>query len=269
MIADRIVGRVGAVILKKRVAEIDQTTSGGSARFRLDRLSAAQIASVVRDVVGDPDLSPLVDVKIPETLVHGETMPAGTVIQGNAGLGRNFDTEKLVLLTANGDEPGIADTVAWVTALGAKEFKSHGDAWAEAAAKVGGISPTPDDMKVFRAALRGLLSVKEFDVPMKQVGEYSAAVASAIHVDGLPIRQALGNALPALELPRDTSLFANDRTFGELITPWRKAFEKLSSDRAPLIKKLRKNGQLIDRSLGRYLLSICSTSATSVSMGVR
>jgi S-DNA-T family DNA segregation ATPase FtsK/SpoIIIE len=248
MIADRIVGRVGAVILKKRVAEIDQTASGGSARFRLDRLSAAQIASVVRDVVGDPDLSPLVDVKIPDTLVHGESMPAGTVIQGNAGLGRNFDTEKLVLLTANGDEPGIADTVAWVTALGAKEFKSHGDAWAEAAAKVGGISPTPDDMKVFRSALRGLLSVKEFDVPMKQVGEYSAAVASAIHVDGLPIRQALGNALPALELPRDTSLFANDRTFGELITPWRKAFEKLASDRAPLIKKLRKNGQLIDRS---------------------
>lgn len=248
MIADRIVGRVGAVILKKRVAEIDAATSGGSARFRLDRLSSAQIASVVRDVMSDPDLSSVVDVKIPDTLVHGETMPSGSLIAGNAGLGRNLDTDRLVLLTANGDEPGVADTVAWVTALGAKEFKSHGDAWAESAAKVVGISPTPDDMRVFRAALRGLLSVKELDLPLKQAGEYSAAVATAVQVDGLPIRLALGNALPALDLPRDTSLFASDRTFGELTTPWRKAFEKLASDRAPLIKKLRKNGQLIDRS---------------------
>ncbi|EJO5053321.1 TPA: DNA translocase FtsK [Pseudomonas aeruginosa] len=248
MIADRIVGRVGAVVLKKRIAEIDSTTFGGSARFRLDRLSPAQIAAVVREVVADPDLALQVDVKIPSTLVLGERIPAETMIVGNAGLGRNLDSDKLVLLTANGDEPGIADTVAWVTALGAKEFKSHGDAWAEAAAKVVGVSPTPDDMRVFRAALSGLLAVKELDLPLKQAGDYSAAVATAIHIDGLPIRQALGNALPLLGLPRDTSLFASDRTFGHLITPWRKAFEKLAMDRAPLLQKLRKNGQLIDRT---------------------
>lgn len=247
MIADRIVGRVGAVVLKKRVAEIDSTSIEGSARFRLDRLSSAQLCAVVREITADPELAPLVDVKIPNTLVLGEAMPEGTVIVGNAGLGRNLETNRLVLLTANGDEPGVADTVAWLTALGAKEFKSHGDAWAEAAIKVVGISPTPDDMRIFIAALTALLSVRDLDLPLRQAGNYSAAVAKAIQIDGLPIRQALGNALPALSMPRDTSLFASDRTFGHLITPWRKAFEKLASDRAPLLKKLRKNGQLIDR----------------------
>lgn len=246
MHADKIVGRVGATILKNRVAEMGQAAQDTAARFRLDRLSSSQIASVVREVVNDLALNQLVDVKIPDSLVTGETMPEGSVIHGNAGLGRNLDTEKQVLLTANGDEPGIADTVAYVTALGAREFKSHGDAWAEAAVRVIGTAPTLEDMKVFRAALNGLFAVPDLDLPLRQAGEFCAAVANAIHLDGLPIRLAIGNSLPTIGLPRDTAFFGNDRTFGTAITPWKKHFEKLASDRMPLLAKLRKTGQPID-----------------------
>jgi S-DNA-T family DNA segregation ATPase FtsK/SpoIIIE len=246
MHADKIVGRVGTTILKNRVAEMGQGAQDTAARFRLDRLSSAQIASVVREVVSDPILTALVDVKIPDSLVVSETMPEGTVIHGNAGLGRNLDTDKDVLLTANGDEPGIADTVAYLTALGAREFKSHGDAWAEAAVRVIGTAPTQDDMRVFRAALNGLFAVPDLDLPLRQAGEFCAAVANAIHNDGLPIRMAIGNSLPSIGLPRDTAFFANERTFGTAITPWKKHFEKLAADRMPLLAKLRKNGQPID-----------------------
>lgn len=246
MHADKIVGRVGATILKNRLAEMGQGAQDTAARFRLDRLSSSQIASVVREVVCDPILTAQVDVKIPDSLVVSETMPDGTVIHGNAGLGRNLDTDKNVLLTANGDEPGIADTVAYVTALGAREFKSHGDAWAEAAVRVIGTAPTQDDMKVFRSALNGLFAVPDLDLPLRQAGEFCAAVANAIHNDGLPIRLAIGNSLPTIGLPRDTTFFANERTFGTAITPWKKHFEKLASDRMPLLAKLRKNGQPID-----------------------
>lgn len=245
---DNIVGRVGATILKNRVAEMGQGDLDTAARFRLDRLSSPQIASVVREVVNDPMLAQLVDVKIPDSLVASETMPEGSIIHGNAGLGRNLDTEKQVLLTANGDEPGIADTVAYVTALGAREFKSHGDAWAEAAVRVIGTAPIPEDMKVFRAALNGLFAVPDLDLPLRQAGEFCAAVANAIHLDGLPIRMAIGNSLPTIGLPRDTAFFGNDRTFGTAITPWKKHFEKLASDRMPLLAKLRKTGQPIDMS---------------------
>lgn len=246
MHADKIVGRVGATILKNRVTEMGQGAQDTAARFRLDRLSSSQIASVVREVVNDPTLADLVDVKIPDSLVAGEMMPEGSIIHGNAGLGRNLDTEKQVLLTANGDEPGIADTVAYVTALGAREFKSHGDAWAEAAVRVIGTAPTPEDMKVFRAALNGLFAVPDLDLPLRQAGEFCAAVANAIHLEGLPIRLAIGNSLPTISLPRDTTFFGNDRTFGTAITPWKKHFEKLASDRMPLLAKLRKTGQPID-----------------------
>lgn len=246
MHADKIVGRVAATILKNRVAEMGQGAQDTAARFRLDRLASSQIASVVREVVNDHVLSELVDVKIPDSLVIGETMPEGTIIHGNAGLGRNLDTEKQVLLTANGDEPGIADTVAYVTALGAREFKSHGDAWAEAAVRVIGTAPTQEDLKVFRAALNGLFVVPDLDLPLRQAGEFCAAVGNAIHLYGLPIRLAIGNSLPTIGLPRDTAFFGNDRAFGTAITPWKKHFEKLAADRMPLLAKLRKTGQPID-----------------------
>lgn len=246
MRADKIVGCVGATILKNRLAELELGSLDTAARFRLDRLMPSQIASVVREVVNDSVLNPQVDIKIPDLLVAGEVMPEGTIIKGNAGLGRNLDTEKQVLLTANGDEPGIADTVAYVTALGAREFKSHGKAWAEAAVRIVGISPTSEDKKLFQAALSGLFTVPDLDLPLNQAGEFCEAVASAIHLEGLPIRLAIGYSLPTIGLPRDTSFFANERTFGSVITPWKKSFEKLASDRLPLLSKLSKAGQLID-----------------------
>jgi len=246
MQANRIVGRVGATILKKRIADMEQTAQDTAARFRLDRLSSAQIASVVREVMSDPILAGQIDVKVPVSLVHGEVLPEGSTILGNAGEGRNLDTDKPVLLTANGDEPGIADTVAYVTALGAREFKNHSEAWAEAATRIVGVTPTTEDMRIFRAALAGLFAVADLDLPLRQAGEYCAAVASAIQVEGFPIRLALGYALPILSLPRDRSLFANERTFGTAMSPWRKQFDKIASDRMSLLEKLRKNGQPID-----------------------
>lgn len=246
MRADKIVGCVGAAILKNRLEELEIGIQDTAARFRLDRLMPSHIASVVREVANNPILNSKVDIKIPSLLVVSEEMPEGTTIEGNAGLGRNLDTEKPVLLTANGDEPGIADTVAYVTALGAREFKSHGIEWAEAAVRIVGISPTPEDKKLFSAALKGLFSVPDLDLSLFQAGQFCEAVADAIDLNGLPIRLAIGYALPVIGLPRDTYFFSNDRTFSFEISPWRKAFEKLAADRLPLLSKLSKSNQPID-----------------------
>ena len=247
MLADRIIGRVGANVLKARVRDMGAgSASDSTARFRLDRLSPNQIAAVVREVVADAELSGLVDIKIPESLVEHLVMPPGTVIGGNAGLGRNTDTDRAVLLTANGDEPAIADTVAYVTALGAKEFKASGEAWAEATTKVVGVSLVSEDARVFRAALNGLFQAIELS--LMQAGEFCSMVAEAATSQGLPIREAVGWSLPRVGLPRDTSLFSNTKSYAAAAIPWRRAFDKLVADRQPLLAKLRKNGQPIDPS---------------------
>lgn len=247
MLANRIIGRVGANLLKLRVKGMGAGgTADSAARFRLDRLSADQIAAVVREVVADAELSDLVDIKIPVSLVEHVIMPVGTVVDYNAGRVRGMDTDRAVVLMANGDEPSIADTLAHVTTLGAKEFKESGDAWADATTKVVGFSLVSEDARVFKAALSGLF--RAIDLSLMQVGQFCAMVAEAATSQGLPIRESIGWSLPKVGLPRDTSVFSNTKSYAAAGSPWRRAFEKLAADRQPLLSKLRKNGQPIDRT---------------------
>lgn len=247
MLIDRIVGRVGADILRRRLDEARQSDLFGAdsaALFRLDKLSPAQIAAVVREIVGSPDLAARIDLRIPETLVEGEDLPPGTLTSLNAGAVRNAGTAKEALLTANGNEHNLADTLGHVSALGAKEFRANNFAWVDAACHVGGMSPTPEDRAVFRAALKGLIVATELS--LNELAEYCGRISDATKSHGHPIRHALGWALPCIGLPRDTLLFSNTKTYGPASTSWRKAFEKLYTTRAPLLKRLRPNGQPLD-----------------------
>lgn len=247
MLADRIIGRVGAGILQRRLTDSRQSDGSlpdSAALFRLDKLSAAQIASIVREILANPDLASRVDLKIPEALVKDEGLPAEALTYMNAGEVRNSGTDKEALLTANGNEHNLADTLGHVTALGAKEFRSHEEAWVEATCHVAGIAPTPDDRAVFRAALRGLMGASELS--LNQLGNYCALAGEATTAHGHPIRDAIGWSLPYVGLPRDTSLFSSAKTYGTAVTPWRKAFEKLFTNRAPLLSKMRPNGQPLD-----------------------
>ncbi len=247
MLTDRIVGRVGADILQRRLADArqaDGTLPDSAALFRLDKLASGQIASIVREILSNPDLTSRVDLRIPSALVEGEGLPAEALTSLNAGAVRNAGTMKEALLTANGNEHNLADTLGHVTALGAKEFRANEDAWVDATCHVAGIAPTPEDRAIFRAALKGLTFVAELS--LNQLGDYCSLVSEASSAHGLPIRDAIGWALPYVGLPRDTSLFSNAKTYGQAVAPWRKAFEKLYANRAPLLKRLRPNGQPLD-----------------------
>ena len=247
MLTDRIVGRVGADILRRRLADARQNEGAGAesaALFRLDKLSPGQIAAVVREILANPDLASRIELRIPEILVEGEDLPREALTSLNAGAVRNIGTNREALLTANGNEHNLSDTLGHVSALGAKELRANEDAWVEAACHVAGMAPTPDDRSVFRAALKGLMAAA--DLSLNELGEYCSSISEATTAHGHPIRHALGWALPKVGLPRDTLLFSNSKTYGSGSTPWRKAYEKLFSNRAPLLKRLSPNGQQLD-----------------------
>ena len=210
MLTDRIIGRVGADILSRRLSDSrqgDGKLPDTPALFRLDKLSPAQIASIVREILANPDLSAKVDLRIPSALVEGLGLPESALTALNAGAVRNAGTDKEALLTANGNEHNLADTLGHVTPLGAKELRSNEDAWVEATCHVSGIAPTPDDRIVFKSALKGMLAAS--DLSLIQLGEFCWKISEAISVRGHPIRDAIGWALPFVGLPRDTSFFAN------------------------------------------------------------
>jgi len=247
MLANKIIGRVAASILAQRLADArpEEGGSQSTAMFRLDKLSPEQIAAVVWEVRGNAQLSDAVDLKIPESLVEGQGLPPDALTDRNAGFVRNAGTSKFALLTANGTEQNQADTLQHVTALGAKELRAHEPAWVEATCHVATMAPTPEDRQVFASALRGLLAV--VDLSLIQLGEFCSKIAEASQPShGRAIRDAIGWALPCVGLPRDTSFFSNPRTYGVAMTPWRKAFEKLYANRAPLLRRMRPTGQPID-----------------------
>lgn len=246
MLTDRIIGRVGADILSRRLADsrqVDDNKTDSAALFRLDKLSSVQIASIVKEILKNPELSAKVDLKIPASLVQDEGLPEEALTTLNAGAVRNSATVKEALLTANGNEQNLADTLGHVTAIGAKELRSDEDAWVEATCHVSGVAPTPEDRLVLRSALRGLIAATELS--LIQLGDFCWKVSEAID-RGHPIRDAVGWSLPYVGLPRDTSFFSSTKTYGAAWAPWRKAFEKLIATRAPLLKKERSNGQPLD-----------------------
>lgn len=247
MLTDRIIGRVGAEVLLRRLYESRQAEAkqnDSAALFRLDKLSSAQIASIVREILQNPVLSAKVDLKIPASLVKGEDLPEEALTTLNAGAVRNSGTVKEALLTANGNEHNLADTLGHVTALGAKELRENADAWVEATCHVSEVAPTPEDREVMGSALRGLIAAT--DLSLIQLGEFCWKVSEAISQRGHPIRDAIGWSLPYVGLPRDTSFFSSTKTYGTAWAPWRKAFDKLIFTRAPLLKKERANGQPLD-----------------------
>ena len=98
MLTDRIIGRVGADILAKRISSPGQP-GDSAALFRLDKLSSTQIAAVARAIVANPDLHARVDLMIPEALVDGQglqpeilipTTPATSAITRRPSRGRSL-----------------------------------------------------------------------------------------------------------------------------------------------------------------------------------
>lgn len=264
MLTDRIIGRVGANILARRISNPSQ--SGDlAALFRLDKLSSSQIGAVARAILANPDLLARVDLMIPEALVEGQGLPSDILIPHNAGYVRNNAlTAKAAILTANGNEHNLADTLGHVMAIGAKEMRADPDPWVEATLHSGGISPVLDDRSVFHSALAGLLASSELS--LVQLGEFCSAIVEAIATHGLPIRDAVGYALPCAGLPRDSAFFSNAKTFSASRKPWHKAFTKLFAQRAPLLKKLRQNGQPLD---SEEITERVEANAAEISEGAR
>ena len=264
MLTDRIIGRVGADILAKRLSSPFQP-GDSAALFRLDKLSASQVAAVARSVMAKQDLLARVDLMIPEALVENQGLPPEILISHNAGYVRNNAvTDKEAILTASGSEHNLSDTLVHVTPIGAQEMRADPQPWVDAALHAGGLSPVPDDRAVFHAALGGLLSSSELS--LVQLGEFCSDIIEAISTRGLPIRDAVGYALPRAGLPRDSGYFSNAKTFAATRKPWQKAFAKLFAQRAPLLKKLRQNGQPLD---AEELIERIEANAADIAEGAR
>lgn len=248
--ANKIIGWVGAAFFEDYLKQLpeaqslhDPSVAVEPARFRLDQLTGDQIATIVREIVSRPILRQHFDIKIPRILVDEGALPEEFLFNDNASSVRNLPTDKSISLTASSKEHRDG-TLIHITAVSAKELRSSSEAWVAACCQLGEIALTQEDDKTFAKALQAMNEA--IDLSLVQIANFCLLIIEANKKQGLPIRQAIGWALPSVGLPRDTEFFSNSKSFAQAVRPWRAAFDKLAANRLPLLKYQKSNGQPLD-----------------------
>ncbi|MNR96921.1 DNA translocase SpoIIIE [compost metagenome] len=239
MNALELIGAAGVALLKHRLA--GHVLEDGIARFLLDRLTGEQVAAVVGAVLADP-IGSQIRVLVPRSLVEGFYLPEEVITDERTTRMRNVNHDRPALLLANGDDDQ-GESLLHLTLIGAKQLTESPDFWVEPASR--GLGLPEDQIAAWNAALKGLMQSEDW--PLSHVARFVATTRAGLVEHGHTIPQALGWALPAVQLPRDTGAFLGLKPKDQdQAARWRRLFDKLISDRKPLMAKQRSNRQLIE-----------------------
>lgn len=235
-----LIGAAGATSIRLRLDAL--TPEDDLARFLLDRLTGEQVAAITHALLADTQASSKLMIALPRALVAPYGLPESVITDERTVRVRNSACDKPAMLIANTDDDQGA-SLGDVTLIGAKQLTEEPGPWVDAAAS--GLGLSEGQIVAWKAALRGLQSADDWT--LHQIGTYVAMVRGRIASDAVPVADALGWALPALRLPRDSGYFMGlgdkDR---EQPRRWKKLYEKLVSDRKPLLVKQRPNRQIIE-----------------------
>jgi S-DNA-T family DNA segregation ATPase FtsK/SpoIIIE len=235
-----LIGAVTVAYLRNaiRAREADE----GTARFLLDRLTGEQVATICRTILGTADLPAEIEVKVPVSLKEQYELPNDVLTSEGIVHWRHAECSKAALLLASVND-NEEQSLGVLTRIGASELKAGGDLWIDVAARN---LPLPEEQKVWwRQALKGLLSAS--DCSLDHFAAYVSATMRGIGEEGMSLCHALGYALPALNLPRDTGYFQaiNQKKIGQAKS-WEKMYRDAASKRACLLQKQSPSRRLIE-----------------------
>jgi DNA segregation ATPase FtsK/SpoIIIE, S-DNA-T family len=229
MTSDDLIGRVAAIYLRNRLSEDEPA---GVARFLLDCLTADQTAAVAKAILADPGLSQSIEIRLPLHFVGDHGLPEEVLTKERTTYFRNADCEKSALLVANtGDDE--EQSLKELVPVGGPQLQSQPDLWVNLAAEL--LPITEQHQKWWVKALQSLLEVRSFS--LDTYAEYILQTRNAIE-DGLPTLHALGFALPALRIPRDTTYFTSlsEKTAGHA-SKWKTLYTQAIRRRACYLVK--------------------------------
>ncbi len=244
--SSRFIGQVAASYLRERLE--GEENDGSTSRFIIDQLTAEQTAAIARAILDDPELSERIEIKLPhhfvEDFVDEFELPPDVLTEQRATSFRNAHIGKPALLLAcTGDDE--TQSLKFLDAVGASQLLSVPHLWVEWAARD---LPLPSDASGhWEKALAGLrdLNGRSLD----RIAEYVLQTRRAIEDEGQPLLHALGVAMPALLMPRDTKYFTSlsAKTRG-WASAWRKLYENADRQRSPYLRKQTPNQLLLNAS---------------------
>jgi S-DNA-T family DNA segregation ATPase FtsK/SpoIIIE len=235
-----LIGQVAADFLKRSI-QTDET-SEGVARFLLNRLTAQQVAAVCQTILQDSELASLVKIQVPRDLVSSYHLPNEILTDERTVHLRHSACDRPTLLLANISDDQ-AQSLNDIASVGAQELKGQIECWIDLAAK--DLAIPNEQIEYWRKALNGLQKVGT--PSLENFAEYIVQTRSRILEESLPVIDALGWALPALRLPRDSGYFrAIPETQLGQTQRWEKLFQQAFAKRACLLLKQTPNRKPID-----------------------
>ena len=229
MTSDQLIGEVVASYLRLRLTEDDST---GVARYLLDCLSANQTAAVARAILADPALAGRVEIKLPIHFVGGQELPADILTKERTTYFRNAACAKSALLVANtGDDE--EQSLKELVPIGAAELLAHPALWVAVASKE--LIILDEHRYWWIKALESLLQVRAF--ALDRLASYILSTKAAVS-EGQPVLVALGVALPALQVPKDTSFASSlGPKYAGQISRWKALYTQMIKKRACFLVK--------------------------------
>lgn len=232
MSVPELVGAVAAAILREELSPDPAGTTQGTSRFVLN-FCAEQTAATAQAVLTDPFLSDKVEIKLPASYVGGYSLPDDALTTLPATYFRNATCPKAAFLLADveHDEEASFNEIA---RLGPAELLDRLDLWVRITSA--GLNLSDEQVRWWERALTGLRDLRL--VSLDRFAIYVLRTRAAIDAEGQPLIFALGTALPALRLPRDSCYFngIKEKSRG-YPSAWRTQFAAAQRRRGGLLLK--------------------------------
>ncbi|GAA4389494.1 FtsK/SpoIIIE domain-containing protein [Hymenobacter koreensis] len=229
-----LIGQVATLYLAQRIQGSEGET--GTARFILDQLKGEQMAAIARAILDHGQLVNLVEIQLPQAqllpYVAEYNLPEHILTTQRATYLRNADCERPALLLANtGDDE--AQSLNLIEPIGSAVLLAQAELWVQVAAT--GLKLADEQIDVWGRVLRALMELSIRSLP--HVAEYVLRTRREVE-EGAPLLAALGAALPALAMPRDTSMFIGlPEKFHRHVSRWKLFFLDAHKKRAPYLRK--------------------------------
>jgi S-DNA-T family DNA segregation ATPase FtsK/SpoIIIE len=226
-----LIGRAAASYLAARIRQTDP--SEGTARFLLDRLKGPIVAGICREILGRPELAPQVRIRVPRELGGPHGLPADVLTDERATHWRNVDCDRPILLLANVDDDQ-GQSLRDIAPVGSDQLREEPRLWVEEAGA--GLPLTPSHLAIWEKSLKGLLDSRA--VSLEALASYVLLTRRGVEVEGLPLVRALGWALPAIGLPRDSAYFnaIPEKTLTHA-NRWKRLYQQAFQKRACYLRK--------------------------------
>ena len=234
MNVSELVGAVCAALLRDDIPDDSAAaTPQGTARFALN-FSADHTAAVARAVLNDAYLRDKVEIKLPVSYVGNHGLPDAVLTTKPATYLRNAECSKPVLLLASVEHTEEA-SLHEIARLGPAEIMDRLDLWIRIASA--GLHLSSEHAKWWEKASTGLRDIRQ--VSLDRFATYVLRTRHGVAEDGHPLIHALGAALAALRLPKDSCYFEGikEKSRGHT-SAWRRFFTDAARKRGSLLLKL-------------------------------